>query len=446
MRWPTIVFGVTFSVGVAAHSAAGADGNWPQFRGPQAGTVADDPRLPDSWSTTENVVWKADVPGSGWSSPVVWGDHVFVTSAVSLAPVEPPKPGLYSGTIITNPTGSYRWMVYDFDFKTGRLRWEREVQQSVPTFAKHLKNSYASETPVTDGERIYAYFNNVGLFALDMEGKIVWSKAIGPFKMRNGWGSGSSPALHNDRVYVVNDNDEQSFLAAYNKKTGAEIWRVAREEGSNWTSPFVWQNDRRTEIVTAGSDKIRSYGEDGKLLWELKGMSTIAIPTPFASLGLLYITSGYFPDPLRPAYAIRPGATGDISLKPDQTSNEYIAWMQPTLGPYNPTPLVYGNYYYTLFDRGFLLCNDARTGKEVYPRQRISAESTGFTASPWAYNGKIFVLSEDGDTFVVQPGPEFKVLGKNPLNEMTLATPAIVRGSVFIRTASKLYRIGKSGN
>ena len=188
---------------------------------------------------------------------------------------------------------------------------------------------------------------------------------------------------------------------------------------------------------------MRSYGEDGKLLWELKGMSTIAIPTPFTRLGLLYITSGYLPDPLRPAYAIRPGATGDISLKPDQTSNEYIAWMQPTLGPYNPTPLVYGDYYYTLLDRGFLLCNDARTGKEIYPRQRISAESTGFTASPWAYNGKIFVLSEDGDTFVIQPGAEFKVLGKNSLGEMTLATPAIARGSVFIRTASKLYRIGK---
>ena len=172
-------------------------------------------------------------------------------------------------------------------------------------------------------------------------------------------------------------------------------------------------------------------------------MSTIAIPTPLTRFGLLYITSGYLPDPLRPAYAIRPGATGDISLKTDQTSNEYIVWMQPALGPYNPTPLVYGDYYYTLLDRGFMTCHDAKTGKEVYGRQRITMDATGFTASPWAYNGRIFALSEDGVTFVIQAGPEYRLLGKNSLDEMTLATPAIARGSLFIRTASRLYRISQ---
>jgi outer membrane protein assembly factor BamB len=417
--------------------------NWPQFRGPQAGRVADDPALPETWSQAEHVVWRADVPGTGWSSPVVWGDHIFVTAAVTDTDAEKPKPGLYLGTFITQPKGEYRWTVYDFDVQSGKLRWQREVKRGVPSAAKHLKNSYASETPVTDGERVYAYFANVGLFAFDMNGKPLWSKPIGPFTLRNGWGSGQSPVLHGNRLYLVNDNDTESSIVAFHKVTGAEVWRVPRQEGSNWTTPFVWEHERRTEIVTAGSDRTRSYGLDGKLLWELKGMSTIAIPTPFAHNGLLFVTSGYVADQLRPTYAIRPGAAGDISLKPGETSNDFIAWSHPTLGPYNPTPLAHGDYLYTLFDRGFLTCHDARTGKEIYARQRISAEASGFTASPWAYNGKIFVLSEDGDTFVIQAGPEFKLLGKNSLGELTLATPAVASKSVIVRTASKLYRIAR---
>lgn len=417
--------------------------NWPQFRGPQAGVVADDPRLPETWSRTENVAWKADVPGLGWSSPVVWNDHVIVTAAVTASDAEKPKPGLYLGTYITEPKGEYKWAVYDYDLKTGKRRWEREVKAAVPSGAKHLKNSYASETPVTDGERVYVYFGNVGLFVFDMNGKPLWSKPMGPFKIRNGWGTSSSPVLHRDRVYLVVDNDDRSFMVAYNKITGAEAWRVERQEGTNWTTPFVWENDKRTEIVTAGSDKTRSYDVDGKLLWELSGMSTIAIPTPFARHGLLFVSSGYVADQLRPTYAIRPGASGDISLTAGETSNAFIAWSNPTAGPYNPTPLAYGDYLYTLHDRGFLTCHDARTGKEIYGRQRISAESTGFTSSPWAYNGKVFLLSEDGDTFVVQAGPEFKVLAKNALGELALATPAVADRSVVIRTASNLYRIAR---
>lgn len=417
--------------------------NWPQFRGPQAGVVADDPRLPDAWSQTENVVWKAEVPGIGWSSPVVWNDHVIVTAAVTTTDAEKPKPGLYLGTYITEPKGEYKWMVYDYDLKSGKRRWEREVKAAVPGGAKHLKNSYASETPVTDGERIYAFFGNVGLFVFDMNGKPLWSKPMGPFKIRNGWGTSSSPVLHRDRVYIVVDNDDRSFMVAYNRVTGDEVWRVERQEGTNWTTPFVWENDKRVEIVTAGSDKTRSYDLDGKLLWELSGMSTIAIPTPFARHGLLFVSSGYVADQLRPTYAIRPGASGDISLKAGETSNAFIAWSNPTAGPYNPTPLAYGDYLYTLHDRGFLTCHDAKTGKEIYGRQRISAESTGFTSSPWAYNGKVFLLSEDGDTFVVQAGPEFKVLGKNSLAELALATPAVADRGLVIRTASNLYRIAK---
>lgn len=422
--------------------SASAD-EWPRFRGLSAGVAVDDPALPDTWSSTENVVWKSDIPGIGWSSPVVWGDHIFLTTVVNAARQEAPRPGFYLGD--WPPSGApHRWMVYDVDFRTGKIRWEREVSSAPPARAKHLKNSYASETPVTDGERVYFYFGNAGLFVFDLNGRPVWSKPLGPFKTRNNWGTGASPVLHGDRVYVLNDNDEQSFLAAYDKRTGAEIWRTNRAEGTNWATPFVWENDRRTEIVTSGSDRVRSYDLSGRLLWELSGMSTISIPTPFDRHGLLYIASGYIADALRPAYAIRPGASGDISLKTDETSNAFIAWSARTGAPYNPTPLVHGDYYYTLFDRGFFTNHEAKTGKEVYGRQRITSDASGFTASPWGYNGKIFAMSEDGDTYVIRAGATFELLGKNSLNEMTLATPAIAHGSLLIRTASKLYRFSKN--
>jgi len=240
----------------------------------------------------------------------------------------------------------------------------------------------------------------------------------------------------------VNDNDDQSFLVALDKRTGKQIWRVERDEVSNWSTPYVWETDRRTEIVTSGTRKVRSYDLDGKLLWELGGMSSIVIPTPFAQHGLLFLASGYVGDTVRPVYAVRAGAQGDITLKEGETSNQYIAWYQRQAGPYNPSPLVYGDYYYTLLDRGIFTCHDARTGREIYGKQRIDPEASAFTASPWASNGKIFVLSEDGDTFVIQAGPQFKVIGKNSLDEMCMATPALARGSLIIRTATKLYRIG----
>jgi hypothetical protein len=206
----------------------------------------------------------------------------------------------------------------------------------------------------------------------------------------------------------------------------------------------VWQNDRRTEIVTTGTKGVRSYDLSGKLLWQLTGMTSIHAVTPFASHGLLFVSSGYFPDSKRPTYAIRPGASGDISLKGDERSNEFIAWSHPTLAPAYPSPLVLGDQYFTLMDRGFVTSNDPETGEEIYGRQRIAVDAGTFSASPWAYNGKLFAISEDGDTFVLQAGREFKVLGRNSLGEMTLASPAIANGSVIIRTATKLYRIARA--
>ena len=430
-------------IGVALLTLTGtATDQWPQFRGPAAGVIPDDPALPVTWSETENVVWKTTIPGLGWSSPIVWDDHIFLTSAISSGHEKPPAPGLYDEHDHVKAAAPQRWVVYDVDFKTGKIRWERELYKAQPPLLRHIKNSYASETAVTDGERVYVYFGSIGILAaFDLNGKKVWSRELGAFNTQVELGTGASPTIYKDRIYVVNDNTTQSFLSAFDKRTGAEIWRVNRDERGNWSTPLVWENELRTEIVTAGTVKVRSYDLEGKQLWELKGMTTLTIPSPFAQNGLVYISSGYPGALPRPVYAIRPGASGDISLKPDETSNQYIAWYHPQLGTYNTSALVYGGYYYTLLDRGFLLCHDAKTGKQIYGRQRISTDSTGFTASPWAYNGKVFALSEDGDTYVIQAGPEFKVIGKNSLSEMPLATPAALRGSLIVRTQSKLYRI-----
>lgn len=427
----------------ASSIVASAQDRWPQFRGAQSIGVSEDPALPEKWSATENVAWKTDIAGIGWSSPIVWGNRIFLTSVVNAGDTEPPKKGLYFGGERPIPPAEHRWMVYAVDFRTGKVMWEREVHKGIPKFSRHLKNSFASETPVTDGERVYAYFGNVGLYVFDMKGALLWKQLFEPKKTRFGWGTAASPVVHKDRIYIVNDNDEQSVLLALDKKTGKQIWKVDREVGTNWATPYIWENGQRVELVIPGTKAVRSYDLDGKALWEFKGMSSIAIPVPFSKHGLLYISSGYVGDQHRPVYAIKPGASGDISLKEGETSNQFIAWYQRQAGPYNPSPIVYGDLYYTLLDRGFFTAHDAKTGKLVYDKQRIDPASGAFTSSPWAYNGKLFALSEDGDTFVIQAGSEYKLIGKNSLDEMCMATPAIAKGSLIIRTATKLYRISK---
>ena len=428
-----------------AASTAPSNANWPQFRGAGSLGVAEDPNLPDKWSATENVAWKTEIPGVGWSSPIVWGDNIFLTSVISADSKEAPKKGLYFGGERPAPKDEHRWMVYAVSFKTGKILWEKEVHRGAPAFSRHLKNSYASETPVTDGQRVYAYFGNLGVFCFDLKGKLLWEQKWDVRKTRFGWGTAASPIVHNNHLYLLNDNDEQSYLAALDKKTGKQVWRADREVGTNWATPYIWESGQRTELIVPGTKATRSYDLTGKMLWEFNGMSSIAIPTPFSKFGLLYIASGYVGDQHRPVYAIKPGASGNISLKEGETSNQYIAWYLRQGGPYNPSPIVYGDNYYTLYDRGFFTANDARTGKEIYGKQRIDPAVGAFTSSPWAYNGKLFCLSEDGDTFVIQAGGEYKLLGKNSVDELCMATPAIARGSLILRTASKLYRISKGG-
>jgi outer membrane protein assembly factor BamB len=422
--------------------AVESSSNWPQFRGPGSLGVADNSNLPDHWSTNENVAWKIQVPGRGWSSPIVWGNRVFLTTVITSGELEPPKKGLYMGGDRQEiPKGDFRFVTLCYDLKTGAEHWLAEARHGAAPTPIHLKNSYASSTPVTDGERIFVNFGGVGLFCYDLEGRPLWSTNSTPLKMRNGWGSAASPVLHEGRLFIVNDNDDQSFLLALDAKTGRQLWRVSREEKSNWATPYVWQNEMRAELITPGTTRIRSYDLSGVPLWECGGMSSIVIPTPFSKFGLLYVASGYVADKVRPVFAIKPGASGDISLRAGETNNQYIQWHQPIGGPYNPSPLVYGDYFYVLFDFGFLSCQDARTGRPVYEKQRVRESNTAFTASPWAANGKIFALGEDGDTFVFQAGPNYKLLHQNSLGEMCMATPAIAEDQLLIRTANSLFCI-----
>lgn len=428
---------------VLIQSATLAQDNWPRFRGPQASGVADDDeRLPDVWDREKNVQWGVDVPGWGWACPIVWEDKVFIATVVSDKEGTAPQKGLYLGEGVRTPAeGEYHWRVLCFDLNTGKQLWSHEAHRGEPAIPRHPKSTYASETPATDGQRLYVLFGDVGLFCYDLQGTPLWSHEIEPKKTMMDYGAAASPVVHDGQVILLYDNMEESYIASFDAETGQQQWRTEREEDSTWATPFVWQNSVRTEIATGGKQKIRSYDLSGKLLWEFDGrMSNLIIPSPFAADGLLYLTSGYVGDRERPVYAVRPGAEGDITLDPDESSNEFIAWHLPQAGPYNPSPIVYGDYYYTLFDRGFLTCHDARTGEEVYGKQRIAGNAS-FTASPWAYNGKLFCLSEDGDTYVIQDGPEFEILSTNSLEELCLSSPAISSGKLLIRSASKLYCI-----
>jgi len=422
---------------------ADSQSSWPRFRSPNAdGVAADDARLPDTWSKKDNVKWVADVPGWGLSCPVVWGDKVFLTTVVSDGEKAAPKKGLYLGQGVRTPAkGVHHWLVYCFDLKTGKELWKHEAHAGEPKVPRHPKSSYAAETPTTDGERLYVLFGDLGLYCYSMDGKPLWSHKIEPKRTFLDYGAAASPVVHEGQVIVLYDNQEGAYLASFDAATGKQHWRTERKEKSTWATPFIWQNKLRTEIVTAGRNKNRSYDLSGKLLWEFDGrMSNLVIPSPFATHGLLYIASGYVGDVQRPAMAIKPGAAGDITLKAGATASEFIEWFQPKAGPYNPSPIVHGDYYYTLFDFGFLTCHDARTGKEVYGKKRFPSGAS-FTASPWAYNGKLVFLSEDGTTYVVKAGPNFELLQSNALDELCLSTPAVSQGRLRIRTASRLYCI-----
>ncbi|HWS54319.1 MAG TPA: PQQ-binding-like beta-propeller repeat protein [Pyrinomonadaceae bacterium] len=452
----------------ASPAVYGNDAAWPQFRGPDSNPVGAHARLADRWSKTENVEWSREIPGRGWSSPIVTGGRVYVTAVATEGKSKPPqigteysneyaaellKQGLTMEQVVEKLKArdiempnevTLHYFLYCLSLKTGEVEWRKEFHTGRPPGGRHRKNSFTSESPVTDGKFVYVYVANLGLWAFDLKGKQAWSVPLEAHPIYLDFGTGSSPALAGNLLVIVNDNQRQQHIAAFDKRTGRQVWRTNRDIGgktepvqrSGWATPFVWRNARRTEIVTVGPDVAISYDLAGKELWRLSGMAVTPIPMPFAYGGLLYVDGGRG----KPLFALRPGAAGDISLKEGQTSNEFVAWSQPRGGTYLPTPVAYEGAVYALTETGILSRFDAKTGELTY-KTRIDPAASAFTTSPWAYNGRLFCLSEEGQTFVIAAGEKFRLLHVNELDEMALASPALVDERLLIRTEGRLYSI-----
>lgn len=458
---------IACAVVLAAGVLRGEEIAWPQFRGPDSNPVGTNPRLAEQWGKTENVEWSVEIPGRGWSSPIVIGDKVLITSATTDGPSKPPqigteysneyvaelsKQGLTEAQVLEKVTARdielpHEVVLHYFlicrNLKTGKAEWQREFYTGRPPGGRHRKNSFVSETPVTDGKSVYVYVANLGLYAFDLKGKPLWSTPQEALPIYLDFGTGSSPVLAGGLLIIVNDNEKQPFIAAYDAKTGKETWRQNRDMGgkpgqpkSGWVTPYAWRHDGRTELVTVGPGLVISYDLAGKELWRMSGTSGSPIPMPFAYGGLLYVNGGRG----RPLYAIRPGAAGNISLKSGERLNAFVVWSEPRAGTYLPTAVAYEGALYSVTETGILTRFDAKTGTVTY-KSRIDPAATAFTSSPWAYNGKVFFLSEEGQTFVVAAGETFKLLHVNALDDMALASPAIVGDRLLLRTEHRLYSI-----
>lgn len=385
---------------------------WPRWRGPSGQGLAPDGAYVDRWSDTENVLWKTPVPGRGNSSPIVWGNQIFVTTAYD--------------------AGKRRSIVC-FDRTNGKKLWETFAPEARPEKAQG-KNGYASGTPATDGERVYAYFGNSGLFCVDMNGKEAWHASFGisdPYH-----GMACSPLLHKDRVIIFQEGGNPTgFVIALDKKSGKEIWKTPRKETVSWGSPIAVSVDGKDQIIVSSSMKVYAYNaDDGKLAWTCAGNNFEVIPTPVVGHDLIFCCSGR----VGPTLAIRPiGASGDIT-------KSHLEWRVQQGSPFVPSPLVYGDYLYMVNDiRSVISCFEAKTGKLLWKERCGREVKEGFSASPIGVNGKVFFTNDDGETFVVENGPEFKLVQTNALKARTLASPALVEGRWYWRTESHLLCIGK---
>ncbi len=426
---------------------------WSQFRGSNSdGRAAAD--FPDEWSDTQNVRWKVALPGEGWACPIVWGNRVIIAAAIPAEQNVSPaafRPEQYQGgggrrrSDLTER--EYRWDVFCFDAETGDKLWQTTAKTGKPPIPRHSSNTFATETPVTDGERIYVYFGMNGLFCFDMDGELQWEKDLGTYEMRAGWGTSSSPVLLDDKLFLQIDNEQQSFIVALDALSGEESWKVLREEGSQYGSPIIWKNSLRHELI-AGGTFFRSYDPDtGELLWQLDMDKGRCSASPLAVGDRLYVGT-QFRDRGGPddgggfMFAIKPGGKGDITPTAGERSNGSVVWKLADSGIKAASPVLCNNHLY-LLDRNssILSCIDAETGKLAY-RKRIP-KARSFWSSPWTHDGKVYCLDDAGTTHVLAGGPEFRVLGRNELGEQTWSSPAIANGALFIRSAQHLYCIAE---
>jgi len=432
-------------------SASLAAQQWPSFRGANASGVADDKPTPVTWnaSTGENLLWKTPVPGVAVSSPIVWGDRVFVSTAVSSKPDAAIRTGQYGDVEPVDDKTKHTWRVVALDAKSGKVIWDRLAHEGIPKTKRHPKSSQASPTPVTDGRRVIVSFGSEGLYAYDVDGKLLWKRDLGV--LNSGWfydpdyewGLGSSPIIWKNLVIVQCDIQKNSFIAAFDVATGAPVWRTSREEIPSWSTPTIFETAGRAELVTQATTFTRGYDPaTGKELWRFSGNSEIAIPTPIVGPGVVIVTNGY--RGAQPIVAIKAGAAGDITLKGEETTSAAIAWSMKRGGPYIPTPVLYRDQLYVLQNNGVVVTYDVKTGSRVY-QQRLGPGGS-FSASPVAADGKVYFTSEDGDVFVVKAGPTYELLSTNPVGEVLMASPAISNGVLFFRGLKHVFAVGVRGS
>jgi len=435
------------SIGITP-ALTGDSVNWPSFRGTGASGISEGHDTPVKWNVEsgENVLWKTAIPGLGLGAPVIWGDRVFVTTAVGKNENPELRVGLYGDIKPAKDDEVHRWKLFCLDKKTGKILWERTAHEGKPAIRRHPKASHANTTPATDGKHVVVFFGSEGLHCYDTEGKLIWSKDFGLldsgfFSAPDAqWGFASSPVIHGGRVIVQADVQKGSFVAALDLKDGTLLWRTERNDVPAWSTPTVLETEGRSQVVLNGYKHIGGYDlATGKELWRMSGGGDIPVPTPIFAHGLIFITGAH--GPAAPVFAIRPDAVGNISLEAEATTNRHVAWSAARSASYMQTPIVYGDHLYVCRDNGVLTVFEAVTGKRL-GQQRLGGGSTGFTASAIAGGGKLYYTSEMGDVFVLRPGAKPEVLAENELGEICMATPAISAGTLFFRTKGHIVAIG----
>jgi outer membrane protein assembly factor BamB len=430
-----------------AFTALAADPQWPQFRGPSAsGVGAGSPPAEWDGASGKNVLWKTEIPGLGHSSPIIWGDKIFVTSAVPASGTAALKLGLYGDIKPVEGEGSQKFALYCLDRRSGKILWERAVASGQPKIKRHPKSTHANPTPATDGKRVVVFFGSEGLVAFDLNGKELWKKDFGVldsgfFRVPEAqWGFASSPVIHDNTVLIQADVQKNSFLAALDAATGKERWRTPRGDvptfGTPAVAPYTAGGARRQQVVVNGWKHIGGYDfETGKELWKLTGGGDIPVPTPVFLDGLIVITNAHGSS--RPVYAIRPDAAGEINEK-----SAAIAWSQDRAGNYMQTPLLHDGLGYFCFDNGVLTVFQLATGERLY-QQRLGDGKSGFTSSPVAAGGRLYVTNEEGLTYVLALGKEYKLVSQNELGEQVMASAALAGDVLYIRGRQHLFAIGK---
>ncbi|HPF51281.1 MAG TPA: PQQ-binding-like beta-propeller repeat protein [Draconibacterium sp.] len=421
--------------------------NWPKFLGPESGMVLSSQNLPTVWNDSTNVKWTQAMDGVSWSSPIVTGDKIFYSSSVLVkeAPKKeventPPPPQTQEEDE-SYKEAVYRWQLTCLDTKTGSEIWKSVSYEGHPRTKKHAMNYYADETPVTDGEHVWVYYGMIGVYCYDLDGNLVWKQDPGAYPTANGWGTGSSPVLYNNTLYLLVDNEESSFIIAYDALTGEEKWKKDRDEKTTYSTPVIWKNNVRTELVTLGS-KARSYDpESGKLIWELSIKSGVSIPSPAFDTEHIYFGNAGGPSGVGALYCVKAGASGNITPEEGALTNDYVVWADTLAGTANPSPVLYDGLIYLLSSRGGeVTCIEASTGDLVY-KDKVN-KAAACWASPWIANNQLYFYDEKGVTQVIKAGREFEVIESNKLDDKFWASIAVADDDYIFKGVDKIYCVG----